>query len=130
MSPPGRRGVFAHSRIKWQGSGMVSDTARELYRLHAGVCRGLADPKRLLIIDALRDGEKTVTDLGRQLDLPQANLSQHLAILRDKGLVTARRDGQFSYYSLTSPKTLQAVDLLREVMAEQFGGEAGAAALP
>jgi ArsR family transcriptional regulator len=100
---------------------MTTDTVGELYRLHAGVCKGLADPKRLLIINALRDGERTVTQLGEDLDLAQANLSQHLAILRDKGLVRARREGQFSYYSLTSPKTVQAVDLLREVMAEQFG---------
>ena len=100
---------------------MVPDTAKELYRLHASVCKGLADPKRLLIINALRNGERTVTDLCTELDLPQANLSQHLAILREKGLVSARRDGQFSYYSLTSPKTLAAVDLLREVMAERFG---------
>ncbi len=102
---------------------MSSDTARELYRLHASVCKGLADPKRLLVINALRESERTVTELCTELDLPQANLSQHLAILREKGLVQARRDGQFAYYSLTSPKTLQAVDLLREVMVEQFGEE-------
>ncbi len=100
---------------------MVSDTAAELYRLHASVCKGLADPKRLLILEALRRGERTVTELCTELGFPQANLSQHLAILREKGLVRARRDGQFSYYSLTSPKTLQAVDLLREVMSEQHG---------
>jgi ArsR family transcriptional regulator len=92
----------------------------ELYRLHASVCQGLADPKRLLIINALRDGERTVTDLIKQLELPQANVSQHLAILRDKGLVTVRRDGPFAHYSLTSPKITAAVDLLREVMAEHF----------
>jgi len=102
---------------------VTSDTARELYRLHASICKGLADPKRLLVITALRDGEKTVSELCEELDLPQANLSQHLAILREKGLVRVRRDGQYSHYSLSSPKTLQAVDLLREVMVEQFGEE-------
>jgi ArsR family transcriptional regulator len=84
------------------------------------VCKGLADAKRLLIINALRDGEMTVTDICEELDLRQANVSQHLAILREKGLVAARRDGQFSYYSLTSEKIIQAVDLLREVMSEQL----------
>lgn len=92
----------------------------ELYRLHASVCKGLADPKRLLIINALRNGERTVTDLTHDLDLPQANVSQHLAILRDKGLVNARKDGHFVHYSLTSDKITEAVDLLRQVMAEHF----------
>ena len=91
-----------------------------MIRLHAHVCKGLADPKRLLIIDALRDGESTVTDLVDALEIPQANVSQHLAVLREKGLVTSRRDGQWAYYSLTSQKIVRAVDLLREVMHEHL----------
>jgi ArsR family transcriptional regulator len=97
----------------------MSSVRDELVQLHASVCKGLADPKRLLIIDALRDGEMSVTALCEALELPQANVSQHLAILRDKGLVEARRDGQRVYYSLTSAKIVDAMDLLREVMAEQ-----------
>jgi ArsR family transcriptional regulator len=84
------------------------------------VCKGLADPKRLLIIDALRDGELSVGEICELLDLPQANVSQHLSILRDKGLVRTRRDGQFIYYSLSSAKIIEAMDLLREVMNEQL----------
>jgi ArsR family transcriptional regulator len=49
------------------------------------------------------------------------NASQHLAILREKGLVTSSKDGQWVYYELSSPKILMAMDLLREVMVEQFG---------
>lgn len=89
-------------------------------RLHASVCKGLADPKRLLIINALRDGELAVSEICSRLDLPQANVSQHLAILRDKGLVKTRPDGQYVYYSLTSAKITEAMDLLREVMNEQI----------
>jgi DNA-binding transcriptional ArsR family regulator len=99
----------------------MSSVKNEMTRLHAHICKGLADPKRLMIIDLLRDGEVTVTDLVDALEIPQANVSQHLAVLRDKGLVSSRRDGQWAYYSLTSPKTVKAVDLLREVMQEQFG---------
>jgi len=101
--------------------GAMTSVKSEMIRLHAHVCRGLADPKRLMIIDALRDGEVTVTDLVDALKIPQANVSQHLAVLRDKGLVSSRRDGQWAYYSLTSPKIIQAVDLLRAVMHEQLG---------
>ncbi len=98
----------------------MSSVENEMIRLHAHVCKGLADPKRLMIIDALRDGEVTVTDLVDALEIPQANVSQHLAVLRDKGLVESRRDGQWAYYSLTSAKIVQAVDLLRQVMHDQL----------
>lgn len=99
----------------------MSTIRNELYQLHASVCKGLADPKRLLILNGLRDGERSVTDLVDELDIPQANVSQHLAVLRDRGLVTGRRDGQWVYYSLTSTKIVEAMDLLREVMSEQLG---------
>ncbi len=103
---------------------MVS-TEQELFQLHASVCKGLADPKRLLIINALRDGELAVNEICAQLELAQANVSQHLSILRDKGLVRTRRDGQSVYYSLTSEKIITAMDLLREVMAEQVAATTG-----
>ncbi len=98
----------------------MSTTREELLQLHASVCKGLADAKRLLIINALRDGELSVGEICDGLALPQANVSQHLAVLRDKGLVRPRRDGQHIYYSLSSPKIIEAMDLLREVMAEQL----------
>jgi ArsR family transcriptional regulator len=98
----------------------MPDVRDELIQLHGGICKGLADPKRLLIINTLRDGEMSVMDICSTLDLPQANVSQHLAILRDGGLVESRRDGQRVYYWLTSTKIIEAIDLLREVMAEQL----------
>ena len=98
----------------------MSSDRQELLQLHASVCKGLADPKRLLIIDALRDGELSVTEICHRLELPQANVSQHLSILRDKGLVRTRRNGQYVYYSLSSQKIIEAMDLLREVMNEQL----------
>lgn len=93
-------------------------TTDELTMLHANVCKGLGDPKRLLLIDALRDGELSVSELCEALDLPQANVSQHLAILRDKGLVKTRKEAQKVFYSLASHKIVLAMDLLREVMHE------------
>ena len=94
--------------------------ANELNQLHASVCKGLADPKRLLIINALRNGEMSVGEICEELDLPQANVSQHLAIMRERGLVNARKDGQFVFYSLTTMKIVEAVDLLRQVMAMHY----------
>lgn len=99
---------------------MKSAIDRELMALHASVCKGLADPKRLLLINALRDGERSVSDLCDETGISQTNASQHLAVLRDKGLVQSRRSGQRVFYQLTSKKITEAMDLLREVMAEQI----------
>lgn len=99
---------------------MTSVVQSELVELHARVCKGLADPKRLFILNALRDGERSVGEICSELELAQANVSQHLAVLRDRGLVQTRKEGQYVYYSVSSPKIIEALDLLREVMTEQF----------
>jgi DNA-binding transcriptional ArsR family regulator len=100
--------------------GPMSEIREELYQLHASVCKGFADPKRLILINALRDGERSVTELCEVTQIHQANASQHLAILKSKGLVSSRREGQRVYYKVTSPKINEALDLLLEVMAEQL----------
>ena len=102
----------------------MASVREELDRLHASVCKGLGDPKRLLIIDSLRDGPLSVGQICDRLSLPQANVSQHLAILREKGLVVSSREGQYVFYTLTSDKIVTAVDLLREVMAENIASMA------
>jgi ArsR family transcriptional regulator len=102
----------------------MTDLQSEFAALHAQVCRGLADPKRLLLLNALRDGERSVSELCDELGLKQANVSQHLAVLRDRGLVDTRRDGQRIFYTVASDKIIQAMDLLREVMQEQYSSTA------
>lgn len=100
---------------------VVQDRVKqELIELHATICKAIADPKRLLIIEALRRGSRTVGDLSSDLELSQSNVSQHLAILRQRGVVRARRLGNNVFYSLPNQKVLQAVDLLREVMADML----------
>ncbi len=91
----------------------------EISELHARVCKAIADVKRLLIINELRDGPRSVGELAAALDIPQANASQHLAILRDRGVVTARRSGSNIYYALASPKIVEAIDLLYAFMVER-----------
>ncbi len=95
-------------------------TDRQLYSLHASICQILSNPKRLEIIDQLRDGEMTVNGLAASLEISQANLSQHLAVMRQKGIVTTRRDGLNIYYRLSNPKITQACDLMRQVLLEQL----------
>ncbi len=99
---------------------MDHDLAAELYELHARVCKAIADPKRLLILNELRDHEVSVGDLCEALGFSQSNASQHLAVLRERGVVSSRRDGTTIYYALRGHKVLAAVDLLREFLAEDL----------
>ncbi|MBI3989130.1 MAG: winged helix-turn-helix transcriptional regulator [candidate division NC10 bacterium] len=91
-----------------------------LYELHASVCKIMASPKRLKLINTLRDKEMTVGELVHLTGMGKVNVSQHLAVLREKGIVTARRDGMHIYYKLANPKVLQACELMREVLFDQF----------
>jgi DNA-binding transcriptional ArsR family regulator len=92
----------------------------ELTQLHARLCQALADPKRLMLLTALRQGPRTVGELCAELSLGQANTSQHLAILRDRGVVSAERVGTTMVYQLRGDKVVKALDLLREFMHELF----------
>jgi len=99
---------------------MIDETQVQLMRMQAEICKTLADVKRLMIVHELRDGEKSVGQLVTELRLPQANVSQHLAILRERGIVTARREGTSVYYSLANPKIAQACDMVKEVLADHL----------
>ncbi len=92
----------------------------ELYRLKASLCKVFADPRRLIIIEELRDGEKSVTELTEALAVPQAAVSRHLAILRERGVVQTRRSGTNIYYRLTSNKICEACDLVHEILLQQI----------
>ena len=93
---------------------------RQLYKLHASICHTLANPKRLEIIDRLQNRELSVTALTEALEISQANLSQHLAIMRQRGIVTSRREGLNVFYKLSNPKIIQACDLMRQVLLEHL----------
>lgn len=94
----------------------------EMFDLHSELLKALAHPRRLEIVQLLRDQELCVSDIYEMLDLPQANISQHLMILRDAGVVTTIRDGKQIIYKLANPKIIQASDLLREVLIDQHQG--------
>jgi DNA-binding transcriptional ArsR family regulator len=99
---------------------MIDESQIQLFKLQAEICKTLADSKRLMILHELRDGEMSVSQLVSNLGLPQANVSQHLAILRERGIVNWRREGTSVYYGLANPKIAQACDLVREVLADQL----------
>jgi ArsR family transcriptional regulator len=92
----------------------------KIFELQAELCKTIANPKRLEILSALKDGEKRVADLVETIGIPKANVSQHLAYMRHSGIVKTRKEGTFIYYSLTSPKILKACSIMREVLNEQM----------
>jgi ArsR family transcriptional regulator len=93
---------------------------KRIFELHAEVCKTLSNPLRLQIINELQDGEKTVSSLTKALGIRQANLSQHLAVLRQRGVLATRREGPNVYYRIANPKIIKACNLIREVLLEQL----------
>jgi ArsR family transcriptional regulator, virulence genes transcriptional regulator len=98
-----------------------NDSAEEeLYRLQAEFCKGMAHPKRIQILRNLKSGEKTVSELARLTGIPQANMSQHLALLRQFGLLNTRRDGSSIYYSISDHRIVEACELVRSCIGERL----------
>jgi len=91
-----------------------------IYRLHAQFCKTLSDANRLLIIAELAKGEVSVNEIAQRLQLRQANVSKHLGLMRERGLVVTRREGATIYYSLSDPRIIEAIKLLKEVQADQI----------
>jgi ArsR family transcriptional regulator len=91
----------------------------DIFDLHADICKTLASPARLRIIATLRDDELPAGEIARLLAIRKTNVSQHLGVMRAKGIVQARRAGLNVFYRLTSPKVIQACELMREVLLEQ-----------
>jgi ArsR family transcriptional regulator len=90
----------------------------EIYRLHAEFCQTLSDANRLLIISELSKGELSVNELVSRLGLRQSNVSKHLAVMRERGLVSTRREGAAIYYRLSDKRISEAIRLLIEAQRD------------
>ena len=90
--------------------------------LQAKLFRGFSDPSRLSILEALREGPLTVGEIVRSTKLTQPNVSNHLACLRDCGLVTVRQQGRFAYYALSDDRVAGLLLLADELLAEVARG--------
>jgi len=92
----------------------------EIYRLHADFCKTLSDATRLLIISEISQGELSVNDITHKLGMRQSNVSKHLALMREHGLVHIRKEGSTIYYSLSDNRIFEAIKLLRAVQSDQL----------
>ena len=93
---------------------------KELYEIHAEMCKVFSNSTRLEILNLLRDKELSVAELIEKTKLSQANISQHLSIMKSKGIATSNRKGKNIYYKLTNQKIIKAFDIIREVLVEKL----------
>ena len=100
---------------------MVSQTLQqEVSQLEANFCSALSDPTRILMLYALSEGPRNVTELTNELGISQPTASRHLKVLRERGLVQTTRQGTTVTYHLSDPRLIQALDLLRSVMRDRL----------
>jgi DNA-binding transcriptional ArsR family regulator len=91
-----------------------------LPHMQANLIRALANPGRLMILQQLLAGEKTASDLVRLCGLSKANLSQHIKLLKQEGLVLCTKRGTFCHYAIADPRIVQALGLLSDVLRDRL----------
>lgn len=100
---------------------MLSQTEQRILRLQSEICKVLSNPKRLQILHLLRDREMTVGQLAASMGLRQANVSQHLALMRHRKMVVERREGNAVIYRVADERINKACDIMRNVLLHQAG---------
>lgn len=123
------KSAVADRHLSW-GVGPTALSTREmkmteyrgdrLAKQHAELCKVFANPKRLRILDTLRDGELSVTEISEQTDIPQPTVSQHLRKMRDRGVVKSRDIGVNSYYGVTDSRIIEGMSIMRDVLLDQL----------
>jgi DNA-binding transcriptional ArsR family regulator len=92
---------------------------QSIFDLQAELCQTMSNASRLRIVHYLREGPHCVNDIVEATQLAQPKVSQHLAVLRARGVVVAQRKGGGMIYRIANPKIMRVCDLMREVLAEQ-----------
>ena len=92
----------------------------EILKLQADICKTFANDKRLGIINLLKDKEMSNSELMKKTGLSKVTISQHMNVLKSKGVIVVRREGVQLFYRIANPKIIQACGLMREVLVEQL----------
>ena len=92
----------------------------ELLQLQALLCQALSDPKRLRILYRIAEHEVSVDEIAQDLRMSMSNVSQHLGVLKARGLVRSRREGNSILYELAHPEIMQACEVLRRLLSKQL----------
>ena len=104
---------------------MVTQTlAQEISQLEADLCFALADSNRILILYALAEQSRNVTEITNNLNITQPTASRHLKTLRERGLVHTERNGTTIIYHLSDRRLIDALDILRSVLRDRLAHRA------
>jgi DNA-binding transcriptional ArsR family regulator len=109
--------------FEYSANGMLQPTANRILQLQSGICKVLSNPKRLQIMHELRSGEKTVGELATLTGMRQANVSQHLSLMRLRNMVLERRVGNAVFYRISDKRITEACDIMRSVLLDQAAAD-------
>lgn len=93
---------------------------KTLYKLHANICKALANPIRIEIIDVLNDKELTFGELQNETGVLKSNLSQHLSLMVSNGILEQRKEGLNVYFKLSTDRITTACRIMREVLIDNL----------
>lgn len=100
------------------------ELSREITELHADICSALADPRRILLIYAMAEKSRNVSELAEEVGISQPAASRHLKILKERGLAHPVRNGASVEYQLTDHRLIDALDTLRGVLRDRISHRA------
>jgi len=100
-------------------------TRQQLSNFKAEFFKALAHPLRISILDALREGELTVNEISQRFSVEPPNASQQLAVLRNKNIIVARKEGANVYYSVSDPALFKLLDAARDIFNNHLVGVRG-----
>lgn len=93
---------------------------KELYEMQAEFCKMMANAHRIAIMELLSQGETSVGDLATTLEMPISAVSQHLRVMKDKGIVVNRKDARTVYYSLKHPELMEGCHIMRKILLAEL----------
>jgi DNA-binding transcriptional ArsR family regulator len=108
-----------HKLAETPAEGPTTADLRPLFRMHAELCKAMANEHRQAILHFICNGEKCVGDIAAELGISVHNVSQHLRVLKERRLVASRKEGQTVYYRVTNQKFMEACALMRQALIEQ-----------
>lgn len=102
---------------------MLDDSKLVLFEKQAEVVKSIAHPLRIAVIDFLKDGEQCVCDIADFIGAERSNVSRHLSVMVNSGVLDSRKDGLKMIYRLKTPCVLNFISCVTEVLAEQLRGD-------
>lgn len=93
---------------------------KTIYKLHAKICKVLANPIRIEIIDIINDSELSFSEIQKSTNALKSNLSQHLSLMVSSGILSSRKNGINSFFCLSSLKVAKACQIMREVLIDNI----------